>query len=464
MLRDNAVAYSISPDGSSIAFGTHYNRFGNTEIWLMGSAGELARKIYDTSKEGSVWALQWSPDGKRILYVQQDETGSFLVSRDLNGGPITKVLPYSVADYLLDFRWLPDGRMVCAFADDNIWGAKLDDRTGKAIEEPRRLTNWLESGLGFEFADATGDGKRIALRKTKLTFKSYLADLGPSNSFLSNPRQFYTQGSSEEMVFWTEGGEALVFSSYINGSERYYKQHLNQAASPQPLTISFKGHFSSTASPDGKWILYLDFPEEGTQSYAVVPVNPMPVMRVPINGGPAQQVFIAKPKSSLSCAKSPLTVCAVAEQTDDHKQLVFTSFDPMKGRGSEIARFDIDLDAHELGVPFALSPDGTRIAILRTPADPIYILSLRGQATQEIRVKGWSDLKFVRWSTDGKGLFVANGHGAQGAALLHVDIQGNVTVLWSNLRIDILEPSPDGRHLVFGGYDEDSNIWTLENF
>ncbi len=215
-------------------------------------------------------------------------------------------------------------------------------------------------------------------------------------------------------------------------------------------------------SPDGKWILHLYFPEEGTESYAVVPVNPEPVMRIPIDGGPAQQVFIAKPRSFLSCAQSPATVCAVAEPTEDNKQLVFTAFDPMKGRGSEFARFDID--ASGLGVPFSLSPDGTRIAILRTPAEPIYILSLRGKATREIRVKGWSDLRYLAWSADGKGLFVSSNHGPQGAALLHVDLQGNATVLWNNLDVSLLQPSPNGRHFVFGGADEDSNIWTLENF
>ena len=35
-LRDNAIAWSVSPDGSLISFGTNKGRLGEREIWLMG--------------------------------------------------------------------------------------------------------------------------------------------------------------------------------------------------------------------------------------------------------------------------------------------------------------------------------------------------------------------------------------------------------------------------------------------
>ena len=78
-----------------------------------------------------------------------------------------------------------------------------------------------------------------------------------------------------------------------------------------------------------------------------------------------------------------------------------------------------------------LSPDGTRIAATRSPAGPIYILSLRREAMRQIQVKGWSNLLSLNWATDGNGLFVADGVQG-GAVLLHVDLQGNARVLWKN--------------------------------
>ena len=38
-LRDDAEVYSVSPDGSSVAFGTKNGKTGQQEIWLMGPAG-----------------------------------------------------------------------------------------------------------------------------------------------------------------------------------------------------------------------------------------------------------------------------------------------------------------------------------------------------------------------------------------------------------------------------------------
>ena len=44
-LRDNAVAYSVSPDGSWIGFGTNKGKLGDREIWVMRPGGEQARNF-----------------------------------------------------------------------------------------------------------------------------------------------------------------------------------------------------------------------------------------------------------------------------------------------------------------------------------------------------------------------------------------------------------------------------------
>jgi eukaryotic-like serine/threonine-protein kinase len=90
-LRDNATAYSVSPDGSLICFGTNKGKFGDREIWLMESSGEQAQILYATDEESAIGGLSWSSDGKRVLYYKTDESGDTLLSRDLKGGPPTPV-------------------------------------------------------------------------------------------------------------------------------------------------------------------------------------------------------------------------------------------------------------------------------------------------------------------------------------------------------------------------------------
>src|SRR5260370_15506345 len=58
-LRDNAIAYSVSPDGSRIGFGTNKGKLGEREIWLMGPSGGQARKDFDTDEERAICVLTW---------------------------------------------------------------------------------------------------------------------------------------------------------------------------------------------------------------------------------------------------------------------------------------------------------------------------------------------------------------------------------------------------------------------
>jgi WD40 repeat protein len=187
-------------------------------------------------------------------------------------------------------------------------------------------------------------------------------------------------------------------------------------------------------------------------------------MRVPITGGTPEQLFGAKPGSALTCAKSPSELCVIAEPSDDRKQVTVTTIDLLHGRGPELARFELDLQEHNW--QFELSPDGRRVAATPSPAGPIYIFSLRGQATLQVHVKGWSNLRSLSWAADGKSLFVFSGN-RQERALLHVDLQGNAHFLWENPGAygeSGAVASPDGRHLAMYGRTLNSNIWMIENF
>ena len=98
----------------------------------------------------------------------------------------------------------------------------------------------------------------------------------------------------------------------------------------------------------------------------------------------------------------------IGEPTEDGKQLIVTAIDPLKGRGPELFRFA--LVANDDNWCLDLSPDGTRVAVTRTLAGPIYILSLGGQVLQQVQVKGWSNLQSFIWTADGNGLFVTSWH------------------------------------------------------
>jgi Tol biopolymer transport system component len=458
-LRDEATAYSISPDGSSISFGTNKGRRGDREIWLMGPNGEEARKLYETDENGAIGGLRWFPHGRRVWYGTTDKAPGDLVTRELSGGLVTPIFPTGVKSSW-DYTLLPDNRLLYVLGESqavgvtcNYWVIPLDERTGAAIDQPKRMTNW--GGFCPINTSVTADGRKLAFLKWIGHSSAHVADLEADGTRIANPRGFAPSEGYDYPSDWTADSKEVIFNSNRNGHYGIFRQSLDGDTAEALVTGTF-GEADARVSPDGAWLIYFASTMEDA-------IGPLQVMRVRLTGGPSQMILTARPFSELRCAKSPSSFCVLSERTEDRKQLVMTAFDALQGRRAELARIDLDSEAKKLH--WDLSPDGTRISYLRTPQEPIEILSLRGDATQTIHVKGWDNLESLDWAADGKGFFVAAGvHG--GMVLLHVDLQGNAKVLQKNegIAAAFARPSPDGRHLAIQAFGIEGNIWTLENF
>ena len=462
-LRTGAVAWSVAPDGSSIAVAANKGAFGEREVWLMTLTGELRTKILSADENSAIGGFLWAPKGHRAIYGRADKSGITLLSLDLNGGPPRTIASPPEMKNLIDVAWLPDGRLLYSVAEPsitnevcNFWTARLDSATGRLLEKPRRLTR--ETTSCRTKMSVTSDGRRLAFVKSASHIISYMADLVAGGTRIVNIRHFPTSESSDGLVSWTPDSKEVILVSDRTGTYGIYKLLLDQETA-QPLVTDGYGR-NPCVSPDGKWILYLGLGDDREP----LETRPQPVMRVLETGGRAEAVLSARPISILSCARSPAELCVIAEPTEDRTQEVITSLDPVKGRGPELARFTVDPnDSSWFSV---ISWDGTHIAATRTAAGPIYILPVHGQGVQQIKVKGWDRLEEFTWAADGRGLFVV-APASRGKALLHVDLKGNTHVLWEDTGADgetLASPSPDGRHLAIQSRTTSSNMWMMEDF
>ena len=146
--------------------------------------------------------------------------------------------------------------------------------------------------------------------------------------------------------------------------------------------------------------------------------------------------------------------------------MIIAIFDPDKGRGPELARFDFDRELGVIEVPACVvSPDGTRLAVARSPESPIEIHSLHGQLIHKIPSQSVAEFLNLVWSADQKGFFVTR-KGQSGNELLHLDLEGNVTSLRKCIGSETCWsfPSPDGRHLAIIDRNQSTNMWMMENF
>jgi eukaryotic-like serine/threonine-protein kinase len=448
-LQADAGVESISPDGSLVAFTTDMQN-----VWLMGPNGEQVRKIYTSAPNKENWNFRFSPNGQRLLDTQYPD--GTLESRDLHGRDPVTILSGMLGYRLRDYIWLPDGRVVYSLAEPsphvgtcNLWSIPVDARNGEPEGKPQRLTNW--AGTCAENLSATADGKAIAFQQWTTHASVYVADVEGDGTHIKTPIRLTINDRWNVPTAWTRDSSFVIFKSTFNGETGIYEQRLGQDT-PGPIVTGVGDIFDHTPlSPDGSWILYDAPGSPGTDEQ---------LMRSPVGGG-LPQVVMTGENYGARCTPSPSVLCVIAERRLG-TSFVFSRFVPLKGRGSEIAKINLDPESDFF---WDLSPDGRRIAVLEGLSGRIHILSLTGEAVRVINTNGMETTQFINWTADGKALFVSRPT-RQGFELLRLDLNGDIHVLWEEtggLGTSAL-PSPDGKHLAIRGWSVTSNFWTMTNF
>jgi Tol biopolymer transport system component len=471
-LRDDARDASLSHDGSQIVFRDAITR----DIWLMNADGGGARLLFKPEAGYHFFAPTWFYNGKRIAYVKyrvtNGETTIVLESRDLQGGPPTTLLSNPNAT---DLCWGQSGRLIYTVReappnnyDSNLWELRYDEETGKPKGAPRRLTDW--TGFYFGNPELTADGSRFVFLNGRSQSDVYLGELADGGNELKNPERLTLDDRVDWPGGWSSDSKTVLLYSDLNGNLDIYKQGVNDH-NASPIVTSTEEKWAPQASPDGKWVLYMQWPHAA----AGAAVTSGKLMRSPATGGPAEPVMDVKGHPSVFAGSDPTnsiggfpsfrcaahaSTCVLAEADD--KQVVFTAFDPVQGRKAELAKVAIDPDL----ASWDLSPDGSRVALglFDHKAADIQIVPLAGGATQKLSAMPWTQLATLAWAADGKSLFLASAS-SRGTTVMHTDLTGKSKVLikpkWD---IFSLVPSPDGHYLAFGPVISNANAWTIASF
>jgi serine/threonine protein kinase len=478
-LRDNAFAYSLSRDGAWVAFAPTLELLGSSrEMWVMKPDGNGARVLFNAENNTAFIGAEWSPDGRRLAYNMErqlrDHSEIVIQTRDLAGGSATTAVQNPTSDW----SWSPDGRLIYGLFDRdpfgqscNFWATPVDLTTGEPEDAAKRLTSW--AGFCMDDIGETSDGRRLIFRKWSTQGSVYVADIQENRAGITTPRRLTLNEGRNYPGAWTADSQAVVFGSYVDGHWRIFKQSLGQETG-EPVTTNEQGDVvSASLTPDGAWILYR--PSLAASSAS----NLGQLMRSPISGGTPELVLTGSLYGDPRCARLPASLCVIAELSTDLRQLVFTAFDPLKGRGRELCRFEIGAKPGP-DYEWALSPDGTRLALLEYSGREIHIISFDGSPARSLAITGRKSLQSVNWTADGKGFLVSSAANG-GSALLRVDLRGNANILWEqkgsiapwNVPLSHrlggpsapwAVPSPDGHHLAIYRWELSANMWMLENF
>ena len=378
-------------------------------------------------------------------------------TRDLAGGAASTIFRATATESVWAGGWLRDGRLLFSLTRPTIdlsagsqpcthWQMRLDS-TGQPLGAPSRLAAWLPQCVSPVTFSA--DGTRVSYLQVAFRDAIYIADLDAGGSTVTSSRRFtFTEGRNIPSG-WTSDNRSVVFFSDSGNQATLVRQRVD-ADTPQPIAQDTAMGGAARLTPDGGSVIYRR-ESRGRQR----------LMRVPITGGASQEIAAGTlVDGGVRCTILPANVCAIAERSADGRHLVFTSIDTDKGRGRELARLAAAADSE---YRWALSPDGTRIAVLDAPRARIHILSLTGMRSQELEVAGLRAPSYVSWTHDGEGLLVPRVD-ARAATLLSVDLQGNARVLWEQpgARDISALPSHDGRHLAIWVRSRNANLWLAE--
>ena len=462
-LADEGRLPEVSPDGKEIAFIT--GKRMNESVWLMGVDGTQPRKL--VGEEGDFFgAVAWSPDGTQIAYTRGRFSYAYGVKGmielvDPRDGHVSSLLPVNGMGWFASLNgplaWAADGHLIYSLSeppprqlDSNLWALNLDQQ-GKISGAPLRLTNDAGSVLSIS---TSVDGKRMAYLKGVPQPDVYVARL-EGHEITGEPQRLTLDDRQDIPFDWTPDGKAVLFISDRSGIFSLYRQAIDQTV-PELLVGGDRPVMIPRLSPDGTQLLYLVYPNwSGTFSSTSL-------MRMPLAGGPRQQIFEGRWISNQQCARAPATLCVYSVVSDG--QLTWFSFDPLKGNGSQIYQMK---DALPQAYNWTLSPDGTTLAIAKgkqSGDEPgIRLVSLNTSSEEWVPVRGWPGVASIDWAADSKSLWAAS-VGEEENALLNVDLQGHVRVVWRPRKMNVgwAIPSRDGRYLALHVGSSSANVWMVE--
>ena len=184
-----------SPEGTKLAYTSYDTNVGNTHIFIYDTAVSRSVPLTDGGAFSDQRNPSWSPDGSKIMFVEQGSDSPGVWTIELGSGATTQLM----TDIVWDIKMSPDGAHLAYIVDGTLYISDPANTTRQAIDSSADYTlEWSPNG------------------KT-LAFVSYRYDFG--DVFIvdaTNFNQSIVPGSGyyPHYLSWTADGRNLLFDIY----------------------------------------------------------------------------------------------------------------------------------------------------------------------------------------------------------------------------------------------------------
>lgn len=462
LLVEDAMGWSMSPDGSLVAFTRRDKQDAQDEVWMIDPDGGHQHKAFDTPGNNYLTRVRWSPDGRWLAYFERPaDPLQFSAKLQIHGPKAASPITLVSDPGLMDFFWLPDGRIVYSIGGERACEFEVirtNPATGAPQGKPQKIARL--AGTCMHSATVTRSGDRIAFIDGPIKSTVSTMNLDTAGLPTSPPKRLTTSQGADSPGSWLPDNKTVVFQSTRTGQADLYSQ-AGATEAPIRLTSEPGDKYWPRVTSDGAWVVYQVLPHVFPKGSTVVTYSlPRPLVRVPSTGGAPQRILEESLLLSHRCARK-LDLCMVSQVNSSKDHLVFSAVDFGNGKLRELTIFPIEAGGN---YSWDISGDGTRIAIAKAGDPQIQILSVAEGTVQRIPIPGWVRHQGLDWASDDRGLFIGTAT-PEGTALLHVNLEGKLRTIWrqqDGVRSSGIE-SPDGAHLSLLGWVRQGNVWLIEN-
>jgi len=240
---------AISPDGRSVAYAS--GNMASMQIYVRPVSGGRSIRLTDDST-GVQSHPSWSPDGTRVLFLQNDGISSAPAA----GGPARPEIPPVRSGPLAAAVWSPDGTELAWTARDSLFvrDASGRSRALAAFHEPN-VCSWSPSGAFI----ACGSGNLFSL-----VVGGAFGNISPSSIVVCRVSDGRVTRVTDSVTVnqapvWSPDSRWLYFVSSRHGPRDIYAQRMtgagDAAGPPIRLTTGLDVHTFSLAA-DGRRLAF----------------------------------------------------------------------------------------------------------------------------------------------------------------------------------------------------------------